>query len=778
MKNTFLCSKSIWFFSILLILIFFGVQFLFAQGLTISGLVTSGEVNAPVIGGVRVLLKGSSMETVTDHYGAYKIDVPGSESVLVFSYAGMITQEILVGARLKIDVDLVKILQEKTQSVQATRVTIVLRPDVNGIEHNVAKVLQNRMQLNSRVAVTISQKPDIAASLHIFLGLANKNIQLDELCTIHNITLPGRSKPAPEGYAAKLVNSDNAPVIIAVGTDNRGVLYAAGEILRQMKAMPLAVSFKTFNVSVAPAYRFRGGDAYQGHTMRKYTKAREWTLAEWKQVVLDYALAGANCFKSEWAGGEKYEFIKSFDLMTNIGIRPNHIQGDYPKEWNAGGLHDWEWIGNNWVCPSLPEAREALINQWVKKFKTLASHDVLRFYAGDAGGCRDERCMPWGKTFVQLCEDISNIVLKTYPGLNIQIVNQDLTNEGDLAIFKYLSQKTRKWLYGISYGPGSNAMSWYFHRKLRDDLFEYPGYGWLNRYLAEILHHLPIDQNIVNFSDITHWISAQYHVENPERNIAKSYGRRTWHTRPKAMYKIFQAIMPFSQGDIIYTEGYHDHFHQYMWYRLLWDPHQEIKDVVAEYCRIYFGDRADAFMVDAIFQLEKNLEEPLATNEGIDRFYALVKEAGRIIPENLMNKNHLWRLYMQKAALDKYIQLKLQQELFQEERVHRLLQSALETGDLNTAINQSLTILAEPNETPVMVLYREEANKLGIESEQLFAIRNIGYFKLKQSLRDIPGLVDILNKARSSTFRSKQKNLLVSAIKSTQKKTDYDRVYW
>ncbi len=354
MKNTVIFSKSIWFYSILLTLIFFGVQFLFAQGLTISGLVTSGEVNAPVIGGVRVLLKGSLVETVTDHYGAYKIDVPGNESVLVFSYAGMTTQEIKVGAKLKIDVDLVKIIQEKIQTVQATRVAIVLRSDVSTIEHNVAKVLQDRMQLNSRVAVTITQKPDIVASLHIYLGLANKNKQLDKLCTTHNIMLPGRSKPAPEGYAAKLINPDNTPAIIAVGTDNRGVLYAAGEILRQMEALPLAVSFKTFNVSSAPAYRFRGGDAYQGHTMRKYTQAREWTLAEWKQVVLDYALAGANCFKSEWTGGEKYEFIKSFDLMTNIGIRPNQMQGDYPEEWNAGGLHDWEWIGNNWVCPSLP----------------------------------------------------------------------------------------------------------------------------------------------------------------------------------------------------------------------------------------------------------------------------------------------------------------------------------------------------------------------------------------------------------------------------------------
>ena len=498
-------------------------------------------------------------------------------------------------------------------------------------------------------------------------------------------------------------------------------------------------------------------------------------MDEWKQFILDYALAGANCFHAEWTGGEKYEFIKSFDLKTLVGIRPNQMQSDFPKEWSACGLRDWE--GTNWVCPSIPKAREALLHQWSEKFKTLEDHDVLRFYAGDPGGCRDDRCKPWGKTFAHLCEDISNIVLKIYPNLNIQIVNQDLTNEGDLAIFDYLSEKPRTWLYGMCYGPGTNAMSWYFHRKLRDDLFEYPGYGWLNRYLAETLNNIPKEQKIVNFSDITHWISSQYHVENPERNIAKSYGRRTWHTRPKAFYKIFQAIMPFSQGDIIYTEGYHDHFHQYFWYRLLWDPHQEIKDVVREYCRLYFGDEAADLMVEAIFQLEKNLEIPLATNDGIDRYYVLVKEAGRVIPENLMEKDHLWRLFMQKAALDKYIQLKLQRELYKEERVRLLLLHTLESGELSFAIDQSLAVLAEPDVTPAMTAFSEEADKLGIESERPFGVRNVGYFRLEQPLRNLPGLLDTLVKAKAFTSNDEQKGLMTSAIELTQTKTDYGRVY-
>ena len=772
--------KLFWFPVLFFTFLILSSQLVFSQSRNVGGLLTISEINSPGVGGISISIKGTSTETVSDNDGEYRIDVLGDESVLVFSYPGMITQEIVVGDRSRINIDLIKLAPEKPETVYVTQVNIILNESAVKLEKNVAKVLQDRLKSNSGITVTISKEQDLKASLNIYLGLANNSDRLEELFNRFNMRMAGYNKPAAEGYAVKLVNLDNAPVILAVGADNRGVLYAAGEILRQMEVYNLAIRFKTFDISSAPAYRFRGANNPQGGTMRKFTKSRAWTTDEWKDVILDYALAGANCFYAEqWgSGGERNDFLKSFDLMTTVGIRPNQYHGEFPEEWKSSGLSDWEWINSNWICPNIPEAREAILQQWTEKLNKLGDHDILRFYAGDPGGCRDERCMPWGLTFALLCEDITKIALKTHPDLIVLIANQDLTNEGDYAIFDYLSEKPQNWLYGIAYGPGSNAMSWYFRHKLNEDMFEYPGYGWLNRYLAETLNALPKDQKIVHYSDITHWTMAQYNVESPERNIAKSYGRRTWHTRPLALYKIFQAIMPFSQGDIIYTEGYHDHFNQYFWHRLLWNPHLEAKEVVQEYCRIYFGDNSSDLMTEAIFQLEKNLEIPLATNDGIDRYYVLVKEAGRLMPENIMKNNHLWRLFMQKAALDKYVQLKLQRELFQEERVRQYLEQGIESWELNTSIDKSITVLDEPKETPVMAFYREEADNLGIESEQLFGIRNVGYFRLEQDLRDLKGLSALLNKGKSTRSKKEKKKIMTSVILDTQKKTDYGRVHW
>lgn len=69
---------------------------------TVSGKVT--QEDGEPIPGVNVLLKGTSIGTTTDADGKYSIQVPGTESVLVFSFIGYVTREVNVGAQTVIDV--------------------------------------------------------------------------------------------------------------------------------------------------------------------------------------------------------------------------------------------------------------------------------------------------------------------------------------------------------------------------------------------------------------------------------------------------------------------------------------------------------------------------------------------------------------------------------------------------------------------------------------------------------------------------------------------------
>jgi hypothetical protein len=464
-----------------------------------------------------------------------------------------------------------------------------------------------------------------------------------------------------------------------------------------------------------------------------------------RDYTLDLALSGANIF---YAYGSMLDFVKSFDLMAETGCRPNELPNP-AKDWRGTEL-------GNWVCPSIPEAHEALLKHWEEVFEKRQGFAVLRFFAGDPGGCRCERCRPWGKTFIHLCEELGEIWLKHHPNTIVLAANQDLDNAGDQAIFDYLNEAPRPWLYGLAYGPGSNAMSKYFRHEQRDDLFTYPGAGPLNRYLAETLHQLPAQQHIVHYSDITHWIDSQYQVEHPDPYIEGFYGRRMFHARPKAYYKIFQAIMPFSEGDIIYSEGYHDEFHQFMWNRLLWNPNRTLDDVTLEYCRYQFGEDAAELMKEALYQLEENLEAPFAENQGIARYYDLVTEAGQHIPPHLMAGNHRWRLHMQHAALDKYLQLKVRRGLEQQARIQQAANRAASGGRVNQAILDIQAILAEPAETEEMRALREEAGRLGDESNELFGQRDVGYFSLDYRLRNMASLKRMADNAQEAQTKEEK----------------------
>ena len=88
----------------LVFLLFAGLNFAFAQTKTISGTVTSAD-DGTALPGVTVQLKGTTIGTITDINGKYSINVNAKQGkTLVFSFVGMETQEIPIGASNTINV--------------------------------------------------------------------------------------------------------------------------------------------------------------------------------------------------------------------------------------------------------------------------------------------------------------------------------------------------------------------------------------------------------------------------------------------------------------------------------------------------------------------------------------------------------------------------------------------------------------------------------------------------------------------------------------------------
>lgn len=642
---------------------------------------------------------------------------------------------------------------------------VLLIPGIsNEVEDRMVALLSRRLAAGGGAAVNVAGADTNCAEatgrLRIFIGVPARHALLAGLCGDARIALPSEREPGPEGFVLASVPAEAGGTLLAAAVDTRGALYAAGEILRRTVWREGAISFPDeLHLKTAPAFPVRGTEVGQGATMQQLTGARNWTEQEWQDAVLDYALAGANTFgigHTSPAGEDRFAFLKSYGLDTLLSIGPN--TGSGPPEWAA--LEAIQRKG--YLCPSVPEARAALLEACERQFSNGPSYDYVRMYSGDGGGCECERCAPYGGTYIRMCEAMADIIHRYHPRTKFFATNQKLDNAGDQAIFDYLNEAPRPWLTAFCYGPGSNAMAWQPGRRQdhRMDLYRYPAFGEYDRYLQEILHQLPPMQSIVFFTDLTHWVYSEYGLADympiPDRNndtppyqsaaiytkkpdpaLAKVYDRRTFHARPRHYHHVFQETMRYGIGDVTYSEGHHDHFNQWMWQRLLWAPHTAVEDVVGEYARTWFGPEAAPDMAEAIFQLEENLSAPLAENMGIDRMCDLVRAAGAKMPAQLREKNALWREYTQKALLDKYVQLRLRQQMDLEGKLMDVLRNGLDSRDLDTSVAKALMLLQEAADTREMKALREEAGRIGEESNALAGVRNDGYFNLE---KDFAGL--------------------------------------
>src|SRR5512140_2527370 len=147
----------------------------FAQR-TITGTVTSAE-DKSTIPGATVIVKGTTIGTITDVNGKYSIIVPANKNALLFSYVGMITVEKILGETDVIDV----ILSVSVQELEGIGVTALGIPrekkslgyatqEVKGSELNVVKTDNCVNSLSGRVAgVQVKTTTNFGGSTNVLL---------------------------------------------------------------------------------------------------------------------------------------------------------------------------------------------------------------------------------------------------------------------------------------------------------------------------------------------------------------------------------------------------------------------------------------------------------------------------------------------------------------------------------------------------------------------------------------------------------------------------------
>ena len=105
-------------FRFLLVSFLFLASNVWAQDRTISGNISSDE-DGGGLPGVNVILKGTTVGTTTDVDGFYSLGVPSDGGTLVFSFIGLASQEIEIGARSVVDV----VMSSEVEELQEVVVT-------------------------------------------------------------------------------------------------------------------------------------------------------------------------------------------------------------------------------------------------------------------------------------------------------------------------------------------------------------------------------------------------------------------------------------------------------------------------------------------------------------------------------------------------------------------------------------------------------------------------------------------------------------------------------
>ena len=474
-----------------------------------------------------------------------------------------------------------------------------------------------------------------------------------------------------EGYAIWVDRiSRSAPTVHLVGRDDRGVLFAAGRLLRLLHMMKGELTLDgTVQIATAPRYPVRGHELGYRNKSNTYDA---WTVAQFEQYICDLAIFGAN----------GVQLVVQLDTATKDGphmtepvmertIKLTKLLGDY-------GLHVWIWLAPSEKTIT-PETAPAVLDKCRTLFEQCASIDAVFVPGGDPGDTPPEVLLP-------LLKDIAALLRKSHPSAGVWVSNEDMSHEWNATLFESLSREQPDWLTGVVFGT------------------------WVKLSLKDMRAKIPVKYPIVQYADITHSIECQYPVNEWDLAFAATLGRETINPRPAATSHIFNAMAPFTTGFNTYSDGVNDDVNKIIWSALGWDPDEPVAEILEEYGRYFVGNDLGDEVANGLLALEQNWQGPLLKNAGVEKTLALWQEietqAGQGVETN-------WRLQMGllRAYYDAYIQRRLAAETQQEEAACAELARA-STAGVEPAIAKARSILSVATAEPVAPELRARIEEL------------------------------------------------------------------
>lgn len=543
-------------------------------------------------------------------------------------------------------------------------------PDATPREVRAVAMLADEIRKRTRLRLPVrsewpeAESPVLAVGRHTRLAAGPARAFLSQ-----------EAPPAAEGFQVHTVFIHGRPVLTVAGTDERGVLFGAGYLLRHLRLeRDRLLAPATLAVSTAPRVPLRG---HQLGYRPKTNSYDGWDVPQWEQYLRDLAVFGANAVELIPPRSDDDPDSPHFPLPPlEMMVEMSRLADEY-------GLDVWTWYPALDSDYTNPEQVAFALREWGEVFRALPRLDAVFVPGGDPGHT------PPAALFA-LLEHQAASLRRCHPQAGMWVSPQGFTAAW-LEEFFQLLQPEPEWLAGVVHGPQVGLP------------------------LPEFRERVPARYPVRDYPDITHTFRCQFPVPDWDLAYALTLHREPVNPRPRAMQRIFQANLPHTLGFLTYSEGCNDDVNKALWSGLGWNPEADPVEILREYSRYFIGaEHAEGF-AQGLLALERNWHGPLLTNEAVyttlRQFQALEANASPALRGNWRFQQALYRAYY-----DAFTRARLLHETAAEERALDALRAAPQL-DAETAMTRAETLLTEAAAAPPAPEWRARVFEL---AEALF----------------------------------------------------------
>ena len=545
------------------------------------------------------------------------------------------------------------------QSVDFSKASLIASPSISSpLRETAIRVLQEEVAKRTSINIKLTSKPG-QSPLIILASIKDTEINGMQVPKRTGETLP---ETKPEGLRVVLDKSGYNEILWLIGGDDRGVLFAIGQFLRTAELDGRKIIFnKKDEIATAPRYPIRGHQIGYRNTANSWDA---WNPAQYETYIRELALFGANSIENipfqDGPLGPNMKFPR--ELMNR---KMSEICNNYDLDY-------WVWTPAD-VDLSDPLKFKAEVQKHAEFYKECPRLDGVFFPGGDPGSNHPKYVMPFLK-------EVAAALHKFHPNAGMWISLQGFSDEQVDYFYEYLEKNSPDWLAGVATGPSSPD-------------------------LAATRFRLPKKYKHRHYPDLTHTVRCQYPTENWDQAFALTEGREICNPQPFYYAKIHNRFAPFTDGFLSYSDGVHDDVNKATWSQMAWNPEKDVRQVMVEYSRFFFGSPVAEAGADGILALERNWVGPVEENGAIETTFAFWQNLETKHSE--LKGNWRWQQLVMRSYYDTYVKRRKAYEQNLEKEANLILTQAASIGS-DKAMEEAMNMVNKADQEPISPELRQK----------------------------------------------------------------------